>query len=105
MFKKTNKDTVSKAMQNAGLKEVLKNLKEMEDFSRSNTHPIVLTIECIISAYNCIPCKCLAKRVKKIKSLSAINELKYNIKSLIYELEAFLDYYKDDIQDNMPNEK
>ena len=105
MFKKTNKDTVSKAMQNAGLKEVLKNLKEIEDFSRSTIHPIILAIECIISAYNCIPCKCLTKRVKKIKTIYAENELKYNIKSLIYELEAFLDYYKDDIQDNMQDEE
>lgn len=99
MFVKNNTDKVSKEMQISGLKETLKSLKNLEVFSRYDVEPILKTIKNILSCYNCIPNKCLKKRINHLLSVICYpTELKMNVKSLIVEIETLLESNNEDIK-------
>lgn len=91
MFLKKNIDKISKDMQIAGLKEILKNLKNVEEFTRYEIEPILKTLNNILSCYNCMPNKCLKKRIQYLLSgIYNVSEIKINVQSLIAELETML---------------
>lgn len=91
LFKK-NIDKICKDMQIAGIKEALNNLKQLEEFSRAEMVPILKTLQNILYCYNCIPNKCLNRRIKYLLNNGFnASEIKINIKSLIAEIETMLE--------------
>lgn len=60
-----NKDNICKDMQNAGFKKAIEALKSLETFEHCQVDPILCTILESLNCYNCTPCTCLKKRIKK----------------------------------------
>lgn len=87
-----NSHTVCKAMQNAALNQIVSELKEFIKCKCVYKSRLILTLnsmEEVISAYNCVPCDCLKKRVKTLKQkVLSISEIE--VKIFISEIEAFL---------------
>jgi len=103
VFIQKNSNKILNDMQIAGLKETLKSLKEIEKFSRCEIEPILKTIKSILSCYNCIPNKCLKKRIKYLLGNTYnTNELKINVRSLIGEIEILLSSYTEDTKEEVP---
>lgn len=90
--KNYNEDTTCKAMQNAALAQLLKDLKELKSYRfESDLRPIFNAIVDVLESYDCIPCTCLQNRAESIADdldYSDINPS--NIKAFISELETFL---------------
>jgi len=82
-----NKNSTCKDMQNAGFEKAIEILKSLETFSHCEVDPILCSILESLTCYNCTPCNCLKKRIKKIRDNYNETYLKNSIKMLIAELE------------------
>lgn len=90
-----NSDVTCKAMQNAALKSLLNELKNVESYTRPILLPIADSIVTVLKAYNCLPCKCLESRATSIRVAvfnSSINVS--DIKAFAAELETFINFDK-----------
>ena len=84
-------DVVCKAMHDAGIRQLVKDLESCNKYARK---PILIALLDIIKTYNCLPCDCLSRRISKTLT-NANNSFfgicdEFAVKALIAELKTFL---------------
>ena len=74
--KNYNEDTTCKAMQNAALAQLLKDLKELKCYRfESELSPIFNAIVDVLESYDCIPCTWVSVLLEMINDFANIGKI------------------------------